>query len=230
MPISKGKLVKTFALANKSSAFLFEPKELVAFETAWRWQRKWQQLLLDNPQSKQAVWLLQHQSCYTLGRGANLANLLFDLENPPAVLFRIDRGGEVTHHLPGQLIGYPVIDLQRYKKDLDWYLRELEQVLIEVLDVLGLVGQRLPGITGLWVDGYKVGAIGIGCRRWITQHGFSLNVDCALEGFAEIIPCGLAGRSVGRLSDWIPGLTVEDVKPLIRECLAKRFGLDFESA
>ena len=152
-------------------------------------------------------------------------NLCFDLDNPPADLFRIDRGGEVTHHLPGQLVVYLVLDLYRYKADLNWYLRELEDVLIEVLYELGLLGERLKGLTGVWLDNYKVGSIGVGGRRWITQHGLALNVDCDLDGFSEIVPCGLRGSCVGRLSSWLPGLTVDDVQPLMRRCLAKHFGL-----
>ncbi len=199
------------------------------FQLAWDWQRNWQAQLLKEPSSEQAVWLLQHCSCYTLGRGANENNLLFDLNKPPLALFRIDRGGEVTHHLPGQLVVYPVLDLHNYKTDLNWYLRELEQVSLEVLKSLGLSGSRMPGLTGLWLDGRKVASVGIGCKRWITQHGLALNVNCQLEGFKQVIPCGLRGKSVDRLSNWIPGLEVADVKPLIRESLRKRFGLVWQT-
>ena len=98
-------------------------------------------------------------------------------------------------------------------------------MLIDVLAELGLTGERLPGLTGLWLDGYKVAAIGVGCRRWITQHGLALNVNCAMDGFDQVTPCGLVGRRVGRLSDWVPGLSVQQVQPLLRLALARRFGL-----
>ena len=152
----------------------------------------------------------------------------FDPAEPPAPLYRIDRGGEVTHHLPGQLVAYPVLDLQRRTPDLHWYLRQLEQVVLDVLAELGLEGQRLPGLTGLWLDNRKVAAIGVGCRRWITQHGLALNVDCSMQGFERVTPCGLTGREVGRLADWLPGLTSAEVQPLLRQALTHRFGLVWE--
>ncbi len=151
--------------------------------------------------------------------------MLFNPKTPPASVYRIDRGGEVTCHLPGQLVGYFVLDLQRYKTDLHWYLRQLEQVLIDVFRQLGLTGQLIDGLTGVWVDGYKVASIGVGCRRWITQHGLAINVDCDTQGFDQIVPCGLHGHCVGRLNSWLPGLTVADVQPLLRCCLAERFDL-----
>ena len=167
--------------------------------------------------------MLQHPPCYTLGRGASLDHLHFDPVAPPAPLHRIDRGGEVTYHCPGQLVVYPVLNLQRRTPDLHWYLRQLEQVLIDVLAELGLSGERVPGLTGLWFEGRKVAAIGVGCRRWITQHGLALNVNCDLSGFAAVTPCGLEGKQVGRLSDWISGLTVDQVQPLMRRAIAQRF-------
>jgi len=229
VPVDISKLGKTSASAKPPTAFLFECSELVPLNTALAWQRQWQQHLFAQPLAPQAVWLLQHQPCYTLGRGASEANLLFDLNNPPAALYRIDRGGEVTHHLPGQLVAYPVLDLRRYQTDLHWYLRQLEQVLIDVLAVLGLAGERLQGLTGLWLEGRKVAAIGVGCRRWITQHGLALNVDCDLEGFSAVVPCGLADHSVGRLDQWIPGLTVAEVQPLMRQSFSERFGLAWQT-
>ena len=96
---------------------------------------------------------------------------------------------------------------------------------MDVLGDLGLQGECLPGLTGVWVERRKVAAIGVSCRRWITQHGLALNVDCDLEGFADITPCGLVGHQVARLCDWLPGLTVSDVQPLLRQSLSARFHL-----
>ena len=225
MPVDIGKLVTPVDSAHPGSAILVEPTDAVPFERAWADQRHWQQRLLEQPHLPEAVWLLQHEACYTLGRGASSEHLHFPLDQPPAPLHRIDRGGEVTHHLPGQLVAYPVLDLRRRQPDLHWYLRELEQVLIDVLAQLDLRGERLPGLTGLWLDNRKVAAIGVGCRRWITQHGLALNVSCALSGFELITPCGLRGSRVGRLCDWRPGLTVEQVQPRLREALRRRFDL-----
>ena len=224
-----GKLVTSDALANSQLAFLFEPRSSVPFEKAWSWQKQWQELLLERPDSSQAVWLLEHCSCYTLGRGASEKNVLFDLKDTCYALYRIDRGGEVTHHLPGQLVVYPILNLVRYKKDLNWYLRELEQVVIDVLSVLGLKGIRMTGLTGVWVDGFKVASIGVGCRRWITQHGFALNINCDLKGFEFVVPCGLVEHPIGSLDKWLPGITVDDVKPFVRECLSNQFELNFDS-
>ncbi len=224
-----GKLVTSDELANSEVCFLFEPMANVPFSRAWSWQKQWQDRLLSRRDSSQAVWLLEHSTCYTLGRGASESNLLFDPSDSSYSLYRIDRGGEVTHHLPGQLVVYPILDLRRYKTDLNWYLRELEQVIIDVLDGLGLKGKRLPGITGVWIDDFKVASIGIGCRRWITQHGFSLNIDCGLSGFDCVIPCGLTDHKVGRLNKWIPDLTVKDVKPLVKKALSNHFDLSFDS-
>ncbi len=219
------KLNTKYSNEQTLSAFIFEPKDLVPFATAWSWQRRWQKSLLKSTETAQAVWLLQHPYCYTLGRGASEEHLLFGSSNSSFESFRIDRGGEVTHHVPGQLVVYPVLDLRRYKTDLNWYLRQLEQVIIDVLRELGLPGKRLDGLTGVWLEGRKVGSIGVGCRRWVTQHGMALNIDCDLNGFNEIVPCGLKNHRVGRLVEWIPGLTVGEVQPLIKRRLINHFGL-----
>ena len=224
-PFDKGKLERTWPSGNIPQAFILEPRDLVPFETAWDWQKHWQKCLFSRGNLPQAVWLLQHPNCYTMGRGGSDSNLFFDPNQPPSALFRIDRGGEVTYHLPGQLVVYLVLDLRRYKTDLDWYLRQLEQVLIDVLYELGLVGERINGLTGVWLHGCKVASIGVSCRRWITQHGLALNVDCDLKGFDQIVPCGLKGYRVGRINSWLPGLKVKDVQPLMRRCLGARLGI-----
>jgi len=210
---------------TSSDAILLEPSGLVPFAQAWQQQRQLQQRLLEDPEGPAAVLLLEHQPCYTLGRGADPAFLRFDPANPPHPLFRIDRGGEVTHHCPGQLVLYPVLNLQRHGADLHLYLRALEQVVIDVLGALALGGERSPGQTGVWLEGRKLAAIGVGARRWISQHGLALNVSCDLAGFAAIVPCGISDRPVGRLADWIPGLTTTQVRPLLLKAFAQRFGL-----
>jgi len=225
VPCVTGKLDTTCQSGNISDAFILEPRDLVTFEQAWNWQKLWQESLLLEADLPQAIWLLQHQNCYTLGRGASEGNLCFEPNNPPFPLHRIDRGGEVTYHLPGQLVSYLVLDLRRYQTDLNWYLRKLEQVVLDVLQTLGLSGEQINGLTGIWLDGCKVASFGVGCRRWVTQHGFALNIDCDLKGFDEIVPCGLRGYSVGKLDSWLPGLKVHDVQPLIRKSLAKHFYL-----
>jgi lipoyl(octanoyl) transferase len=212
-------------MGSKGRAILYECQQPVPFPLGWAWQRQLQRRLLDQPAADEALLLLEHEPCYTLGRGASTAFLGFDPEAPPLPLYRIDRGGEVTHHLPGQLVLYPVLDLQRHGADLHVYLRDLEQVVLRVLERLGLPGERWPGRTGVWRQGRKLAAIGIGARRWISQHGLALNVNCHLEGFAAIVPCGIADRPVGRLVDWRPELTPAAVRPLLLEAFADRFDL-----
>jgi lipoyl(octanoyl) transferase len=213
-------------MVSRATAILFEPPRPVPFAQAWAWQQALQQRLLADPAASEAVILLEHLPCYTLGRGASTAHLRFDPEAPPLPLHRIDRGGEVTHHAPGQLVLYPVLDLQRHGADLHLYLRRLEQVVIDVLAGHGLAAGRCSGLTGVWLEGRKLAAIGVGARRWISQHGLALNVDCALEGFEAIVPCGLADRPVGRLCDWRPGVTAREVREPLRRAFAQGFGLD----
>ena len=197
----------------------------MAFPRAWSWQQQLQQRLLADPSGPDALLLLEHEPCYTLGRGADPAFLGFDPADPPAPLFRIDRGGEVTHHCPGQLVLYPVLNLQRHGADLHLYLRELEGVVIDLLAQLGLQGERVEGLTGVWLEGQKVAAIGVGARRWISQHGLALNVEADLAGFAQVVPCGIADRPVGRLLDWRPELSAAALRPLLLQCFSRRFGL-----
>ncbi len=212
-------------MGSQLDAILFEFERLVPFERGWHAQRQLQQRLLLQPEGPDAVILLQHEPCYTLGRGADPGFLRFDAANPPLPLHRIDRGGEVTHHCPGQLVLYPVLNLQRHGADLHLYLRQLEQVVIDLLAEYGLAAERLAGLTGVWLEGHKLAAIGVGAKRWISQHGLALNVDCDLAGFSQVVPCGLADRPVGRLLDWRPQLSAAAVAPRLLEVFADRFGL-----
>jgi lipoyl(octanoyl) transferase len=212
-------------VGSQLDAILFEFERLVPFERGWHAQRQLQQRLLLQPEAPDAVILLQHEPCYTLGRGADPGFLRFDAANPPLPLHRIDRGGEVTHHCPGQLVLYPVLNLQRHGADLHLYLRQLEQVVIDLLAEYGLAAERLAGLTGVWLEGHKLAAIGVGAKRWISQHGLALNVDCDLAGFSQVVPCGLADRPVGRLLDWRPQLSAAAVAPHLLAVFADRFGL-----
>lgn len=213
-------------MAPQLDAILFEGRRPLAFETAWRAQRQLQQRLLVAPQGPDAVLVLEHQSCYTLGRGASEAFLRCPLSALPFPLHRIDRGGEVTHHTPGQLVLYPVLNLRRHGADLHLYLRRLEQVVIDLLASLGLRGERINGLTGVWLEGRKVAAIGVGGRRWISQHGLALNVEADLAGFEAVVPCGLADHPVGRLADLKPGLTAEGLRAPLLAAFAQRFQLN----
>jgi lipoyl(octanoyl) transferase len=172
--------------------------------------------------------LLTHPPVYTLGQGANLQFLHFSLEDPSIEWHRVERGGEVTYHGPGQWVGYAILNLRRHTPDLHWYLRQLEQVLIDVLQQLDLQAERLPGLTGVWVEGAKVGAIGIRVSKWISFHGFSLNVCPDLSAFSQIIPCGIADRPVASLQQWIPEIAMDQVEPMLIDCFCRRFNHEAE--
>ncbi len=200
----------------------------VPYPAAWQQQQALLQAQLLNPALPDTLWLLEHPPVYTLGTGATLAHLNFPPDQAPAPLYRCDRGGEVTYHCPGQLVGYAVLNLRRYRPDLHWYLRQLEAVLIEVLALYGLTGERLPGLTGVWVAGRKVAAIGIAVKRWIATHGFALNVCPDLTGFQAIVPCGIGDRPVGSLAEFVPGVAIASVRQQVAEQFARVFGLDWE--
>jgi lipoyl(octanoyl) transferase len=143
--------------------------------------------------------LLEHPPVITLGRSADPANVLA----PPAELARrgiavreAGRGGDVTLHAPGQLVGYPIVDLRARGRDVHRYLRDLEEVLIRALEGWGIRSHRIAGATGVWAGSAKVAAIGVGVKRWVTHHGFALNVDTDLTLFQTIVPCGLVGKEV----------------------------------
>jgi lipoyl(octanoyl) transferase len=191
---------------------------LMGYSDALVWQRSLLNERTSNPNLDDVLILLEHPPVYTLGQGAT-TEFLKDIDKSTHDVHRVERGGEVTYHCPGQLVGYPILNLQRYCKDLHWYLRQLESVLIRVLAVYGLQGSRIPGFTGVWLEGRKVAAIGIKVSRWITMHGFALNVCPDLTGFERIVPCGIADKPVGSLAQFIPGITCQE----IRSCVAKSF-------
>jgi len=146
-----------------------------------------------------ALILLQHNPVITIGRGGDKKNILVSekyLESTGIKLYEIDRGGDVTYHGPGQLTGYPIIDLKLFKKDIYWYLRQLEEVIIKVLAEYGIIGKRVEGYTGVWVNDEKICAIGIAVRHWITYHGFALNVYPNMSHFGLITPCGITDKGV----------------------------------
>lgn len=207
---------------------LLENQGLVPYAVAWEQQRSLVAQRLNNPSLNDVLLLLEHPPVYTLGQGANIEFFKFDPTHSPWEVHRIERGGEVTYHCPGQLVGYPILNLRYYQQDLHWYLRQLEEVLIQVLAEYGLQGERIAGMTGVWLEGRKVAAIGIKVSRWITMHGFALNVCPNLTGFERIIPCGIANKPVGSLAQFIPNITVEQVRPLVATKMAEVFNLELK--
>ena len=155
--------------------------------------------------------LLEHPSVITLGRGSREADLLTDeadLKARGIAVERVDRGGEISYHGPGQLVGYPILDLRGHGQDLHRYLRDLEEMIIQTLAVYGLQGERVPRRTGVWVQDRKIAALGIKVSRWVSMHGWALNITTDLTPFRrDIIPCGISDRDVTSLAELLPGQT-----------------------
>ncbi len=197
---------------------------VMPFATAWTLQKTLVQRHREQPQPDRLL-LVEHPGVYTLGQGSTLDHLKLPAEELPYPLFRTERGGEVTHHCSGQLVGYPILNLKRHQPDLHWYLRQLEEVLIQTLAQFGVSAGRQAGLTGVWVGNTKLAAIGIKVSRWVTMHGFALNVCPDLAGFQPIVPCGIADKSVGSLAQFCPGITVEAVRPVVVSSFAQVFGV-----
>jgi lipoyl(octanoyl) transferase len=197
----------------------------IDYQTAWIWQKSLQQERIDNPDLTDALILLEHPPVYTLGTGSSLEFLKFDRLQTEYELYRVERGGEVTYHCPGQLIGYPILNLRRHRQDLHWYLRQLEEVVIRVLAINNLRGERIDGLTGVWVEGRKLAAIGVKVTRWVSMHGFALNVNLDLSGFDRIVPCGISDRAVGSMAEFIPDIDLDLVRSQLITAFAEVFNL-----
>jgi lipoyl(octanoyl) transferase len=144
----------------------------------------------EDPSHPDELLLLEHEPVYTIGRSPDQSSLM-GAAHLPHPFFAINRGGQATYHGPGQLMGYPIIDLRRYGQDLHRYLRWLERLLIELLAGQGIAASRRESLTGVWVGDRKIASIGVGVRHWITMHGFALNVCGDLSPFNQIVPCGI---------------------------------------
>ena len=172
--------------------------------------------------------LLEHPRVYTLGRNAKKENLLIAAEQLAArgvQVFEIDRGGDVTYHGPGQLVGYPIMNLALHRRDIAWYMRSLEEVLIAVAEEYGLEAGRLAGAPGVWVGNNKLAALGVHISRWVTSHGFAFNVNTDLRYFDGIVPCGLRDKGVTSLQKLL-GRRVEMDE--VAEKVVRHFGRVFE--
>ena len=145
----------------------------------------------ENRNTADELLLLEHEPVYTIGKTPDQSSLV-DTSSLPYPLFTIHRGGQATYHGPGQLIGYPIVDLRRCGEDLHRYLRWLEDVLIKTLAIFEIRAKTRPGLTGVWIENRKIASIGVGVRHWITMHGFALNVCGDLTPFDRIVPCGIA--------------------------------------
>ena len=218
----------------------FEDMGIRSYQPSWDYQ---EELLLKNTQIKWAarqneqdlkttntehrLLMVEHNPVFTLGKSGKREHVLVSeeqLKNLGIEFFHINRGGDVTYHGLQQIVGYPILDLDKFKTDLGWYLRCLEQVIIDVLAEYGLKGERSDGETGVWLEpndpfmARKICAMGIKCSRWITMHGFALNVNTDLSHFEFIVPCGIQGKTVTSLEKELGHkLNYEDVKEKVKK-------------
>ena len=196
------------------------------FQETWQLQRE----LVEERKRRivpDVLLFVEHPPTYTLGRSGRREHLLVSeeaLSRSGASFVLTDRGGDITFHGPGQLVGYPIFDLAEWRKDVGAYLRALEEVIILALERLGIDSGRETGLTGVWHERGKLAAIGVRVSRWVASHGFALNVTTDLRYFKQIVPCGIVGRGVSSIADVLPEApAVESV----REEIAHSFGLVF---
>ena len=167
----------------------------MSYADALEVQRATARARIDGVITDDVLLLVEHPAVVTTGRSTKAANVLLTPEAFAArgvELFDVDRGGDVTFHGPGQLVGYPIVDLQQHKADLHWYLRQLEHSLIHALASFDIRAVQNPGLTGVWTSGRKIASIGVHARQWVTWHGFALNVTTDLSYFDMLVPCGIA--------------------------------------
>jgi lipoyl(octanoyl) transferase len=198
---------------------------IVEYERAWQWQREWAGALRAGS-SGECFALLQHPPVFTLGRSGHREHLLVsepDLARRGACVVDVDRGGDVTFHGPGQVVGYPILDLRRRALSPVDYVRSLEQVIIDALAAFGIIGERVPGRPGVWAGGGKIAAIGVRVQGGVTTHGFALNVSTDLTWFDAIIPCGLRDVTVTSVHALGGGASVTDMEGAIVAAFAERF-------
>ncbi len=213
---------------------------LQSYKIVWDYQEN---LLQQKVKAKQLnkhepdyLLFVEHNPVYTLGKNGKEKNLLINqktLEQKSIEFFHINRGGDITFHGPQQLVGYPILDLDNYKTDLGWYLRNLEEVIILTIGEYGLKGERSAGETGVWLDASikgkerKICAMGIRCSRWITMHGFALNVNVDLNYFNFITPCGIENKQVTSIQKELNKVVSMDE---VKEKLIKNFQLVFDAS
>lgn len=214
------------------------------FEYAWKLQTRIFDAIVQNklksrmslldvqPENQHQLLFVEHKPVITLGKNADEKNLLLSkefLEEKGVQLFHINRGGDITYHGPGQIVGYPILDLDNFFTDLGKYLRSIEEVIIRTLAEYGITGDRLPGATGVWLDvdkptARKICAIGIRCSRWVTMHGFAFNVNTDLNYFNYIIPCGISDKAVTSLQKELGReMDMEEVKKKLKKHFEKVF-------
>jgi lipoyl(octanoyl) transferase len=211
----------------------------VPYREALEWQRRLAQERIAGREEQDLLLLLEHPPVVTLGRSSHQSHLL---RADGIDVFEVERGGDVTYHGPGQLVGYPILDLSRHRQDLHWYLRTLEQALIDALAELGIPAERRPGYTGVWTRQRKIASLGVHVKQWVTWHGFALNVTTDPGEFERIVPCGIPGVVMTSVAREIPtptgmgngerGMVThatalwDDTVAAVTRCFARAFGLE----
>jgi len=171
---------------------------ILDYQFAWDWQRELHQQRVSG-EIVDTLILTEHPHTYTIGKAGGEEHLIADervLKQNGITVYRIDRGGDITYHGPGQIVGYPILDLHNYYLDVHRFLRDLEEVIIQTLAKYDIVADRVNGLTGVWVSGGKIAAIGVKVSRWVTMHGFAFNVNTDLSYFGNIVPCGISDKPV----------------------------------
>ena len=223
-------------IPKAQACLVYQCDRPIPYLTAWQWQK---QLVAERKQAKRegqdlpdVLLLVEHPAVYTLGQGSSLEFLKFSPADANIACHRTERGGEVTHHAIGQLVVYPILNLDHYQHDLHWYLRQLEEVIIQMLAGYGVSSQRMQGLTGVWIDNVgqkqKIAQVGIKVSQWITMHGFALNVCMDLSGFDRIVPCGITDCQVCNLNQFVPNIEFIKVKKAIAQTFAKIFDLELQ--
>jgi lipoyl(octanoyl) transferase len=209
------------------------------YRSTWDLQKSVQKLLIDQKKARRSgeiieieqndlLLFVEHPHVYTLGKSGKSAHLLKaieELSQIDAEFIEIDRGGDITYHGPGQIVGYPILDLDRHFTDIHKYLRFLEEVIILTCAEYGIEAGRIEGLTGVWVGDEKIAAMGIRCSRWVTMHGFALNVNTNLTYFDHIVPCGISNKAVTSLSKLL-NKPVNETE--VKKYLLKHFSEVFE--
>ena len=228
---------------NKKIAF--KDLKIKDYKETWEYQTSLLQEIVDvkidnrrnggEKETKNYFLFVEHPHVYTLGKSGDLSNLLLNerqLKEKGATFYKINRGGDITYHGPGQIVGYPILDLENFFTDIHKYLRLLEESIILTIAEYGLTGERSVGETGVWLDAgtpfaRKICALGIRSSRWVTMHGFALNVNTNLGYFDHIIPCGIRGKAVASMEAELgKKLNLEEVKTKILTHFKALFEID----
>ena len=219
-------MIKTMNNALVNTQIDIQDLGKLLYKKTWNYQKELLKKRSNN-EINDTLILVEHEPVFTLGKNADENHIL---QNCPDNIktYHIERGGDVTYHGPGQLVGYPILDLRNYKKSISWYMRSLEQVIIDTLFDYNITANRKKGLTGVWCNNEKIAALGVRVSRWITMHGFSLNIDPNLNHYKSIIPCGIFEHGVTSMSGVLnKTVDYEHVKKTIIKKFLYQFSIDY---